>query len=170
MDTHFIPLYRSDSVDSNATADNLPGPGRNLGLLYESLGRKLENRIHSFSARRQTALRLKADAIDILPCAESTDSVDTNATADNLPGPGRNLGRLYVLLGNKFTNALGRFLARHGHGPNAAVEVITRIRQHAKRDIRDMYTAYAMQGGSVPTEAEQMQLEKTCKKLVRYSR
>ena len=38
-----IPLRRSLSVSTNATADNLPGPGRALDNLYQSLGRRFES-------------------------------------------------------------------------------------------------------------------------------
>jgi len=165
----FVPLFRAASIDSDATADNLPGPGRNLGLLFAFLGHKLEKGVNSFASRRGLGTDTSAmpGAAAALP---RFDSIDSNATADNLPGPGRNLGRLYVYLGNKFVDSLGRFLARRGHGPDATAQLITRLRRHAERDIRDMYNAYALQTGPALAESEKAKLEKTCMKLVRYSR
>ncbi|KLO18450.1 hypothetical protein SCHPADRAFT_886161 [Schizopora paradoxa] len=41
----------STSVDTNATAPNLPGPGRNVGNLYAGLGGRLETVLNSYAAR-----------------------------------------------------------------------------------------------------------------------
>jgi len=99
-----------------------------------------------------------------------SDPIRTLWLVLSLPGPGRNLGRLYVHLGNKFIDGLGKFLARRGHGPDAAAEWIARLRLHSERDIRDMHVAFVMQSCSSLTESERIKLEKTCRKLVRYSR
>ncbi|KLO18486.1 hypothetical protein SCHPADRAFT_936160 [Schizopora paradoxa] len=40
-------LIRTDSIDSNATAPNLPGPGRIVGLLFDWLGERLEREIRN---------------------------------------------------------------------------------------------------------------------------
>ena len=39
----------SESLTTNATADNLPGPGRNLGNLYSFLGQPLERHINKIA-------------------------------------------------------------------------------------------------------------------------
>lgn len=169
----FIPLFRPASIDSDVTADNLPGPGRNLGLLYAHLGRKLEQRIHSFASRRKPKQTGNSGPTTVLSRIESVDSdgsVDSNATADNLPGPGRNLGRLYVYLGNRFVNSLGRFLARRGHGPDATAQAISLLRRHGERGVYDIYLACALQSSWSQTDNEKRKLETKCKKLVSYSR
>lgn len=174
--THtFIPLWRPVSKDSDATADNLPGPGRNLGLLYALFGRKLEQRINSFASRRETKRTATTTPAVVLYRNDSIDSgggisVDSDATADNLPGPGRNLGRLYFYLGNKLVNVLAGFLTRRGHGPVATAQAISCLRRHSERSIYDIYFACAMQSSKAPTNSERRELEKKCKKLVGYSR
>ena len=60
------------------------------------------------------------------PFLEAKDIADdlysiasTNETADNIPGPGRILGNLYRLLGQKLEEGLGSLAGKFGHGPRA---------------------------------------------------
>ncbi|KLO16627.1 hypothetical protein SCHPADRAFT_926465 [Schizopora paradoxa] len=167
----FIPLFRPASIDSNVTADNLPGPGRNLSLLYALLGQKLESRMNSFASRRKNR-QDPAATLHRVDSVDSNGSIDSNSTADNLPGPGRNLGKLYVHLGEKLVNSLGKFLARRGYGPEATAQAISALRQHEDQYIYDIYVTCAVQSvsGRMPNDIERIKLEKKCKKLVSYSR
>lgn len=54
-------------------------------------------------------------AYEVCSIASSTE------TADNLPGPGRTLGKLYSHLGSKVENGLGKAAAWMGHNPKGAV-------------------------------------------------
>ncbi|THH04582.1 hypothetical protein EW145_g5415 [Phellinidium pouzarii] len=70
------------SLSTNATEPNLPGPGRTLGLAYDYFGAILERLVNRPKARTttfSTGLHTSARA--------SSESIDTNATAPNLPGP-----------------------------------------------------------------------------------
>ncbi|KAH8110472.1 hypothetical protein DFH11DRAFT_1514209 [Phellopilus nigrolimitatus] len=56
-----------DSVSTNATADNLPGAGRTLGLLYSHAGRHLEVLLGGIAERmgrgpRATFLRIQKNS------------------------------------------------------------------------------------------------------------
>jgi len=51
-------LIRTESIDSNAINPNNPGPGRNLGRLYDNLGMRLERFLNRMAGR----LKLGPDA------------------------------------------------------------------------------------------------------------
>lgn len=141
----------SSTLSTNATADNLAGPGRTVGLLYNALGTRLEallarrlpsaNRssrhdsstIANFDTdalvvfERTQALGGSVDSISLAPTLDS----DTNATADNLVGPGRTLGLLFHFLGRKLEARASQLAA--GRGPDAAVARIqARVAQRRK--------------------------------------
>ncbi|KAH8117250.1 hypothetical protein DFH11DRAFT_993494 [Phellopilus nigrolimitatus] len=50
----------------------------------------------------------------------SESSISSSATADNLPGAGRTLGKLFMFLGRRLEAAASRFMEKHGYGPEAA--------------------------------------------------
>lgn len=77
----------------------------------------------------------------------------SNETADDLPGPGRTLGKLYGFLGQRIESGLGRAAERMGYGPKVTALKIQRL-----------------QRGEVllSASARRKQLEKNCKRLVRY--
>ncbi|KAH8113633.1 hypothetical protein DFH11DRAFT_1510213, partial [Phellopilus nigrolimitatus] len=50
----------------------------------------------------------------------SESSISTNATADDLPGPGRLLGNLYMFFGRRLEAAASRFAEKRGYGPDAS--------------------------------------------------
>ncbi|KAH8113656.1 hypothetical protein DFH11DRAFT_1510063 [Phellopilus nigrolimitatus] len=50
----------------------------------------------------------------------SESSISTNATADNLPGPGRTLGNIFMFLGRRLEAAANRFMEKRGYGPEAS--------------------------------------------------
>lgn len=59
----FCPITRTASYDSDATADNLPGAGRSLGLLFGFLGRRLESAVGRFMANRGHGPNAIADTV-----------------------------------------------------------------------------------------------------------
>ncbi|KAH8113657.1 hypothetical protein DFH11DRAFT_1544883 [Phellopilus nigrolimitatus] len=57
----------------------------------------------------------------------SESSISSNATADNLPGPGRLLGNLYMFLGRRLEAAASRYMEKRGYGPEASKERLERL-------------------------------------------
>lgn len=109
--------WSSDTISTNDTASDLPGPGRTLDRLYQFAGRKLERAIG------QIAHRVGYDgpyAEDLKSLAEYESSdFSTNATTSNMPGAGRTIDLFYQLAGRKLENALNKTAHEMGYGPNA---------------------------------------------------
>lgn len=89
-----------------------------------------------------------------------------NAIGVNLPGPGRNLGRLYDWLGQKFESSLGKMLFRTGHGPvNIARKLKalqeTQLAKGSKGQVADMLDS---------RRSDMCKISRYCRKLVKYSR
>ncbi|KLO05070.1 hypothetical protein SCHPADRAFT_738248 [Schizopora paradoxa] len=150
----------SESSDSNATASNLPGPGRNVGLLYDYVGRKLES---ALKRRREPG----SGAVHEENASHSTANslVDTNATAPNLPGPGRNIGNLFDWLGVKIEAVANQKAVQLNLGPQAVAKTIRELCRHDERLFIDRHRS--------PTQLSKSQtkrLRKLCKKLVKYTR
>lgn len=115
-------LIRVDTTSTNATADNRPGAGRALDQLYQRGGRRIEHAVGAIAKRiiehRQPTTNANAqNQIISLP---RVDTISTNATEDDRPGPGRGLGKLYDMGGKKVERMLGNFSERIGLGPMAA--------------------------------------------------
>lgn len=53
--------WDSESLTTNATGDNLPGPGRNLGNLYNFLGQPLEKQINKVTWKFAQKGAVRAD-------------------------------------------------------------------------------------------------------------
>ncbi len=96
-------------------------------------------------------------------------SVDSDATADNIPGPGRNLGLLLGYLGRKLERGIGTFAARCGYGPDAVADAIARLRHHHQRSISDLYIAEATQSKITLKKYDMKKLRKKCDALSRYA-
>ncbi|KAI5120940.1 hypothetical protein M0805_001645 [Coniferiporia weirii] len=90
----------------------------------------------------------------------SITSVSTNATADNLPGPGRIIGNIYGRLGGCLEVQLGRIAEKMGRGPRA-----TAIRIQRRRDVITSATARKL----LTIEAESERLEKDCERMLKYA-
>lgn len=124
------------SISTNSTRSGIPGPGRNLDRLFSAVGSRLEraaskavrgNKAPLFSDQQTPqALVLyrphtHAHAHKLGDAGTSGESsISTNATQSNLPGPGRNLDRLYGHLGRNLVSFLSSLAHRTGWGPNAA--------------------------------------------------
>ncbi|KLO13893.1 hypothetical protein SCHPADRAFT_940000 [Schizopora paradoxa] len=141
------------SISTTATAPNLPGPGRNVGLIFDFLGASLER----FMIRRASMrLRLRAEAV------VSTSSVSTTATAPNLSGAGRTVGLLFDFLGITLERFMNRQAAtRLRLGPDAVVQDIRALR-------RLWPYSESFVDAHPPTLDEQRRLAKLCKKLLKY--
>ncbi|KLO03809.1 hypothetical protein SCHPADRAFT_948301 [Schizopora paradoxa] len=186
-----LQIVRTDSIDSNATAPNNPGPGRNVGRLYDFLGsgfEKLVNRMAEPSRNEHrdvisepcTSPRLVAPLLisSVDTCflesepnadfswrgpplirANSTESIESNATAANLPGPGRNVGRLFDMIGARIEHFLSRKAKGIGLGcgPDAVAQYIRNFRVS-----EDMTRPL--------TKKETLPLREACRKLLGYCR
>ncbi|KLO07867.1 hypothetical protein SCHPADRAFT_944905 [Schizopora paradoxa] len=133
-------LLAASLVDSDETADNLPGPGRNLGRAYDVLGsrlsRFLEEKLKTLKSRDRVksenslALRVASDfaAEDATRPLASSRSRNTDSTASNLPGPGRTVGMFFSWLGKKLERQANMYATRKGGGPEALIFRILRLR------------------------------------------
>ncbi|KAH8107619.1 hypothetical protein DFH11DRAFT_1168433 [Phellopilus nigrolimitatus] len=91
----------------------------------------------------------------------SLDSVSTNATADNLPGPGRTLGLFYSSAGRHLEVQLGKIAGRLGRGPQA-----TAVRIKKNSEVVTFVSVLPLPISMVKFKAKK--IEKDCKLLLRY--
>lgn len=143
---HYAPSQ--SSLSTKATASDLPGPGRTIGLLYDLLGAIIEKRI---------SMRTHYNS--------SQSSISTMATAPNLPGAGRTLGLLYDFLGGKLERRIGKIAETVGAGPRA---VAVRI----ERDVTKIHWARLWlpnsNGNSFSRKAH-AKLKRESRKLLKYA-
>ena len=83
---------------------------------------------------------------------ECCSIASTNATVDNLPGPGRLLGNLYSSAGRRLEDGLGRVASRMGYGPNAMSMKIQEL----------------LEDKSLRSFTRRKKLKKKCKDLAQY--
>lgn len=154
----------NSSVSTNATAPNLPGPGRNVRRLTEYLGTRLEQSVASrFGHRGSPNFAAAPNQGSTVPLGrvETNSSVSTTATAPNLPGAGRTVGLLLDGLGahmDKFVNEMGR---RQGLGPQAVAREIRRLLRHEETTIIQRHAGVPLQ----LTQKEIAKARKRCKRL-----
>lgn len=160
-----------DTISTNATADDNVGPGRTLGLVYDFFGRKIENQLNRLAEKRGRRPSLA------LAVVSDTSSVSTNATADNLIGPGRTLGLLYSFLGRRLEARINQIAEHRGHGPRAAFDRL-KLRIKAEEDC----LLHATVSGAISHKEcekrtnnvvkallEKLELVEDCKKLVKHT-
>lgn len=168
-----LELTQVDSIDtiaSDATAPNLPGPGRNLGRLYDTAGTWIEGYLNRRAEPGASDIVINnaayAERQDVrssleLSRVKSIDTIASDATAPNLPGPGRNLGRLYDAIGGWIEGYLNR---RAGPGIVAVVKNIRDLRNFEDHD----YGFNILVNPTVPTGKERSTLKKLCRWLLKY--
>lgn len=185
--SYYLNLTRIDtnsSIDSDATAPNLPGPGRIVGNIYDHLGGRLETVLNRqaarFGRRRGRAREAAQDAVQVrLRSHTNTDhpgldrndstssvrSVDTNATAPNLPGAGRTVGLFLDFIGGKLETAMSVGAVQLRLDPDNVMRAIRQICQHDKRPLvnRHRYPYHL-------SKSESRNLRKLCMKLIEYTR
>lgn len=162
------------SIASDATAPNLPGAGRLLGLFLDASGDRLE----AFMNRRAARLRSRSkkaangqtndinDSPELLPRSDTHFSIASDATAPNLPGAGRTLGLLLYAIGARIEALMNRRAVQLQLGPKAVAQKIRSHRRHEELSIPERYTSSA----GFASKRERRVLRKLCKKLVNYSR
>lgn len=137
---------------TNATASDLPGPGRILGNLYSRGGRPLER-----------ALGRLAHRVGLLPPSfvpgddthavgdESEGSRSINYTMSDLPGPGRILGNLYSSGGRRLEKGVARLAKKW---PSDLDYQISSIIVYSRGTISD---------------GDRKSVKKMCKKMLNYT-
>lgn len=159
---YLCPDDSTSSISTNATAPNLPGPGRTIGLAYDALGSRLERLLSRF-ARPRNKLALRSPS-------ESSLRTSSTATQSNNPGTGRVIGLAYSALGRVLVKRLNRIACTVGLGPDAAGQKIERWHlqvgeRHTKRtgdatyhDLEDMVL-----------KKDAKKVRKLCKTLMKYA-
>ena len=126
--TLFRTVARS-TVSITATPDNLPRPGRNVANLFKNWEEKIEDVLTELNAHQARRRGTRNEPPESAPLSRTTtiSSVNTNATADNLPGPGRLLGNAYSFLGGYLVHEIEHISAELGNGPqNVALRIAER--------------------------------------------
>ncbi|KLO09535.1 hypothetical protein SCHPADRAFT_562249 [Schizopora paradoxa] len=159
-------LERSDSIDSDALDPNNPGPGRNVGRLYDALGSKFERFLSNTARLRRKTEQPNTQLGVQLYRAYSSDSVASDATGPNNPGPGRNLGRLYDAVGGRIEDVLNRRAGKLKLGPEAVAEEIRILRQHIELPSGRKTVGFPREA----TTEEYDCVKKHCRRLLKYCR
>lgn len=158
----------SSSVSSTATAPNLPGAGRTVGLFFDNVGARLESGVNTFAYRRGMR-STKADnrRLQVVRRRRSLDSISTNATASNLPGAGRTMGLLFEYLGRRLESVLNVSATRRGMDPRAVAMQIRRLCLHDRTTIQDRHSE---DFNNLLTRKEKRKLSRLCSKLIGHAR
>lgn len=96
----------------------------------------------------------------------SVSTVSTDATASNLPGPGRIVGNVLEALGDRLSSFINKVAMRRGLGPEAVAQEIRRLRRHHETTWQQRHSAPQTQLSS----REEKALKKYCEKLLTYSK
>ncbi len=151
--------------------------GPNLCLHDRIPNTPLPRRVYSFApdlSLSQTRLS-PSNHIDILATTMTSDdilefvrfdSIDSNATAPNLPGPGRTVGLLFDWLGTRMERVLSIRALKLGYDPDAVARDIRKLCRHHERRI-DMLHKFPGMG---LTSVDKKRLKKLCKKLTECAR
>ncbi len=109
---------------------------------------------------------MTSDDIFELLKSDTKSSIDSNATASNLPGAGRTVGLLFDWLGARVESVLSRRALKLGYDPDGVAQDIRQICRHDKRpmDVRHKVPELQL------TNGERKHLKKLCKKLVECAR
>ncbi|KLO18108.1 hypothetical protein SCHPADRAFT_137827 [Schizopora paradoxa] len=162
-----------ESIGSDATAPNNPGPGRNVGVLFDAIGGKIERVVNEMAGRYRAGSNVTAEVALIEPDEglelTRSDSIASDATAHNNPGPGRIVGLLFDAGGNKIEHYLRRAAGRYRLGPQAIFEDIQEGSHVLYRKEYNMDMS-GIRVQLLPTDEEHVVLEKKCRKLLKYCR
>ncbi len=133
--------------------------------------------IHLFTEHPHRAILMVDDYGDYITSTGQTQpgvaridtissSISTNATAPNLPGPGRNVGLLLDRLGAHMEKYMNLWADRRGLGPNAAAQEIRRLLRHDETSLIERHA------GSVAqlSKRDEKIVRKLCKRLLKYAR
>lgn len=97
---------------------------------------------------------------------QTVDSFTTNATAPNLPGPGRNVGLLFDWLGSHVESLINKWALHFDIGPKAVANEIRHVRRHHQTTISERESHLVTKIPRVEAKA----VKNLCKKLLKYTR
>lgn len=169
-------LQSESSISSTATAPNLPGAGRTVGLALDGLGTRFESFLNARASRFGFRTKSPQNARHVrrssqhrsthLARHDSIPSVSSDATAPNLPGAGRTVGLLMDYLGSHLELFLNLRAGDFGLGPEAIAQEIRHLRRHHETSISERHGTSTV--GLNRREART--LKKLCKRLLKYAR
>lgn len=137
---------------TNATASDLPGPGRILGNLYSRGGRPLERALGRLAHRIGLLPPSFIPGVDTYAVGdESEGSRSINYTMSDLPGPGRILGNLYSSGGRRLEKGVARLAKKW---PSDLDYQISSIIVYSRGTISD---------------GDRKSVKKMCKKMLNYT-
>ncbi|KLO08600.1 hypothetical protein SCHPADRAFT_893753 [Schizopora paradoxa] len=181
QDEHISLLHSdSSSISSNATAPDLAGPGRTIGLVLDWLGDGLETFANKQAAKfnaspeeimnevhhtQLSTLALESTPQDQHVAPSSSNGISTNATAPNLPGAGRTVGILLDWLGKGLESFMNKRAIQLNLGPEAVARDILRIRGEGEKFV---FIRYAVPNAYL-TKSLERKLKKLCKSLLKYA-
>ena len=94
----------------------------------------------------------------------SLESPSSNATASDIPGPGRVLGNVFSFLGKRLERAMESFAMRRGYGPQ---NVARRIRE--RLDTYQPWHHRSLENIQISRNYDKKNLEKDLRQLIRYA-
>lgn len=97
---------------------------------------------------------------------DTLSTVSTNATAPNLPGPGRNIGLLLDRVGKHVETIFNKCATRFKMGPVATARKIRQLRRYDELTVQERYSLPPMQ---LP-KSEAKKLRRYCDKLLKFIR
>lgn len=103
---------------------------------------------HSPPRHHEPASTSRGEDIEYELCSNSS----SNETADNLPGPGRTLGKFYASTGQRLENGFGMVAMRMGRGPSTIAMKIRKI----------------LEDESLHSFTRRKKLKKKCRSLAQY--
>lgn len=117
-----------------------------------------------FSAVHHDGFWYPYDHPALIPIS-TCSSIDSDATASNLPGAGRTLGLLLSALGNRLEMFLNKRAARLSLGPEGVVQEIRQLRRHDETSIIERHASPV----ELCEKLERKALRRLCKKLFKYA-
>ncbi|KAH8119009.1 hypothetical protein DFH11DRAFT_1539902 [Phellopilus nigrolimitatus] len=172
------PAESRTSLSTNATAPNLPGAGRTVGIVYDRLGRVVVTHLNRLAGRLRAIRTNNRPAFQVAPAtvlpnnseeAASISSISTTATAPNLPGAGRTLGLAYDLVGGIIESRLNSLASKFGYGP---IEASRRIFERADRIRTERYKdgLHDYRLVEFVRSSDEAKFRRDCRRLLKYSR
>lgn len=161
-------IVSESTISTTATAPNLPGTGRIIGLAYDRLGNVFVKKLNRLAKSIGYTQRSPDDHYN-------ESRTHTTATMSNLPGTGRILDKVYSRLGAIAVRRLKRLALKMGYSPDAALARIERQLTEMLNDRIEQtepWANYRLWSESRPAmrPSEEKKLIQDCQRLLDYAR
>lgn len=113
--------------------------------------------------RAKSTTSMTSESLFDLVRFDTKSSIDSNATAPNLPGPGRTVGLLFDWLGTRLENVLNNRVSNLRHDPDTIAQNIRQLCRHNERSIVQRHHSPRFD----LTAVEKKHLKKLCNKLIK---